>query len=122
MDATIDDLIIWASPTHWANVSGLMLRVLERLFGFLIKEQPKGTPLKRNAKDKKAILVTACSTARPFNWICNQSRSCISRMREICKWSGQETISTFVLPGTLMMKDIPEKYLKKAREIGRRIK
>jgi len=83
------DLIIWASPTHWANVSGLMLRVFERLFGFLIKEQPKGTPLKRNAKDKKAILVAACSTARPFNWIYNQSRSCISRMREICKWSGQ---------------------------------
>jgi len=43
-------------------------------------------------------------------------------MREICKWSGQEIVGTFVLPGTLAMKDIPEKYLKKAREIGRRIK
>ena len=118
----ISDLIIWASPTHWANVSGLMLKVFERLFGFLIKEQPKGIPLKRNAKGKKAILVTACSTARPFNWIYNQSRSCISRMREMCKWSGQEIVGTFVLPGTLTMKDIPEKYLKKAREKGRRIK
>ena len=115
-------LIIWASPTHWANVSGLMLRVFERLFGFLIKEQPKGTPLKRNAKGKKAILVTACSTARPFNWIYNQSRSCLCRMREICKWSGQEIVGTFVLPGTLTMKEIPDKYLIKAREIGRRIK
>ena len=118
----ISDLIIWASPTHWANVSDLMLRVFERLFGFLIKEQPKGIPLKRNAKGNKAILVTACSTARPFNWIYNQSRSCISLMREICKWSGQEIVGTFVLPGTLTMKDIPENYLKKAREIGRRIK
>lgn len=116
------DLIIWASPTHWANVSGLMLRVFERLFGFLIKEQPKGTPLKRNAKGKKAILVTACSTARPFNWIYNQSRSSFSRMREICKWSGIEIIDTFVLPGTLTMKEIPGRYLEKAREIGRRIK
>ena len=118
----ISDLIIWASPTHWANVSGLLLRVFERLFGFLIKEQPKRPPLKRNAKGKKAILVTACSTARPFNWIYNQSRSCISRMHEICKWSGQEISGTFVLPGSLTMKDIPEKYLKKAREVGRRIK
>lgn len=116
------DLIIWASPTHWANVSGLMLRVFERLFGFLIKEQPKGTPLKRNAKDKKAILVTACSTPWPFNWIFNQSRSCLGRMREICKYSGQEIVSTFVLPSTLIMKEIPDKYLIKAREIGRRIK
>jgi len=116
------DLIIWASPTHWANVSGLMLRVFERLFGFLIKEQPKGTPLKRNAKGKKAILATACSTPWPFNWIFNQSRSCLGRMREICKYSGQEIVSTFVLPGTLIMKEIPDKYLIKAREIGRRIK
>ena len=109
------DLIIWA--THWPNVSGLMLRVFKRLFGFLIKEQPKGTPLKRNAKEKKAIFVTACSTTRPFNWIYNQSRSCISRMREICRWSGQEIVGTFVLPGTLTMKDI-EKYHKKQERLG----
>jgi len=94
-----------------------MLRVFERLFGFLIKEQPKGTLLKRNAKDKKAILVTACSTAGPFNWIYNQSHSCISRMHEICKWSGQEIVGAFVLPGTLTMKDIPEKYLKKQERL-----
>lgn len=116
------DLIIWASPTHWANVSALMLRIWERLFGFLIKEQPKGTPLEQNAKGKKAILVTACSTARPFNWIYNQSRSCLGRMREVCKWSGQEIIDTFVLPATLTMKEVPEEYLKKARETGKRIK
>jgi hypothetical protein len=99
-----------------------MLRVFKQLFGFLIKEQPKGTPLKRNAKGKKAILVTACSTPWPFNWIFNQSRFCLGRMREICKYSGQEIVSTFVLPGTLIMKEIPDKYLIKAREIGRRIK
>lgn len=116
------DLIIWASPTHWANVSGLMLRVFERLFGFLIKEQPGGTPLKRNAKGKKAILVTACSTPWPFNWIFNQSRSCVSRMREICKYSGQEIVGTFVFPGTLTMKEIPDKFLTRARELGRRLK
>ena len=115
-------LIIWASPTHWANVSGLMLRVFERLFGFLVKDQPKGTPLKRNAKGKKAILVTACITPMPFNLIYNQSGSCLSRMREIFKSSGQEIISTFVLPGTLTMKEIPDRYLIKAREIGRKIK
>lgn len=116
------DLIIWASPTYWANVSSLMLRVVERLFGFFIKEQPMGFPIKQNAKGKKAIRVTACSTARPFNWIFNQSRSCLDRMREICKYSGQEIISTFVLPGTLTMKEIPERYLIKARNIGRKIK
>ncbi len=118
----VSDLIIWASPTHWANVSGLMLRVFERLFGYLIKERKGRTPVKKNAKGKKAILITSCSTARPFNWLYNQSRSCINRMREVCKWSGKKIVKTFVLPGTFDMNEIPKKYLMKARKIGKRIK
>ncbi|GAB6179883.1 flavodoxin family protein [Desulfotomaculum defluvii] len=115
------DLIIWGSPTHWANISGLLLRTFERLFGFFIEERPRGIPQKRQAHGKKAILVTTCSTPFPFNWIFSQSRSSINRMREICKYSGQEVIKTLVLPGTLGMKEIPETFLAVARKVGRKI-
>jgi multimeric flavodoxin WrbA len=115
------DIIIWASPTRWGNVSGLMLKVFERLFGFLIEEKPQGLPGKRSANGKKAILVTACSTPSPFNWLFNQSRSCFRRMREITKYSGQKIIGTFVLSGTFQMGDIPESRLRKARELGYRL-
>jgi multimeric flavodoxin WrbA len=112
------DVIIWASPVRWGNISGYLLKVIERLFGFLIKEQKNGFPLKKNAKGKKAILVTSCSTSSPFDYIFNQSRSCLNRMKEMTIYSGQKIIKTFVLPGTFGMKEIPDKFIKKARRIG----
>ncbi|MFH0972816.1 MAG: flavodoxin family protein [Patescibacteria group bacterium] len=117
------DLIIWASPTHWTNVSAYMQRVFERLCGFFIEPMPRRFPLKRNAKGKKAILVTSCFAPWPINWIFNISRSCINRMRAVCKFSGQKVINTFVLSGTtLTMKEISEKHLTEARNIGKQIK
>ncbi len=112
------DLIIWASPTHWANVSAIMLRAFERLFGFLIEVKESGMPLRRSARGKEAVLVTACSTPSPINWLFNQSRACLARMKEVCKSSGQDVIATFALPGTLGMGEIPGKYLRRAREFG----
>jgi len=116
------DVIIWASPTHWANVSAMMLRLFERLFGFLIREKVRGFPIALNANGKKAILVTACSTIWPMNWLFNQSRACFSRMREMCRYSGQKIIATLVVSGTITKKQVPQKYLKKARTIGHNIK
>lgn len=113
------DLIIWASPTHWGNISAYMLRMFERLFGFLIMEKEVfSAPLARNAKGKKAVLVTSCSTPSPFDWIFNQSRATFDRMREMCRYSGQKIVKTFVLPGTIKMKEIPETHLKKALLVG----
>lgn len=118
------DLIIWASPTHWGNVSACMLRTFERLFGFLIREKEKlAPPEARQAKGKKALLVTSCTTPYPFDWLLNQSRACFDRIREMCHYSGQRIVKTFVLPGTIRMdvNRIPEVYLKKAKNLGLRL-
>lgn len=112
------DVIIWGSPTHWGNVSALSLRAFERLFGFFIEEMPRGFPRKRQVNNKRAVLVTSCSTAYPFNWLFNQSRSTLNRMGEVCKYSGQKVVAKLVLPGTLGMKNIPARAMKKAHQIG----
>ncbi|MBP2653450.1 MAG: iron-sulfur protein [Firmicutes bacterium] len=115
------DMLILATPTHWGNMSGLMLSVFERLFGFLLEERQSGFPKARNAAGKKAILVTACSTPWPFSWIFNQSRSCFGRLYEICKYSGIKICGTFVLAGTAKMDEIPNKYLHKACKLGTKL-
>ena len=51
-----NDIIIWATPTRFGNVSGYMLKVFERLFGFLIKERKKGIPLKKKQMAKNLFL------------------------------------------------------------------
>jgi multimeric flavodoxin WrbA len=113
------DLLVLASPVHWGNMSGIMLRTMERLFGFLIEEQPRGAPKARAAKGKQAVLVAACSTAWPLNWVFNQSRAVFSRFREICRYSKIKITHKFVLPGTISMDDIPQKEREKARKLGR---
>ncbi len=117
-----NEVIIFATPTHWGNISGIMLRTIERLFGFLIEEKSLGFPVPKAAKGKRAILVTACSTSWPFNWMFNQSRACFGRLKEVCRYSGIKIIKTFTLPGTTRMKEIPQKYLVRAFLLGTKIK
>jgi len=88
------NLLVFGTPTHWGNMSGLMLSFFERLFGFFIQEQEKGVPKKRAANGKKVMIITACSTPFPFNIFFNQSRACISRLREICRYSGIKIVGT----------------------------
>lgn len=115
------DVIVFACPTHWGNVSGHLLRMFERLFGFLIREQRYGFPIAQAAKGKKAIIITSCSTRWPFNFIFNQTKSVVSRIREVCRYSGIDIIKIFVCPGTFGQSDISVRYLERARKIGRRL-
>jgi len=113
------EFLIFSTPTRWGNISALMLKCFERLFGFLIQEVRQGFPKKMNANGKKAILVTSCSTPFPFNIIFNQSSACFSRLKEICNYSGIKVIKTIVLPGTLEMQEVPQKYFEKAEKVGK---
>lgn len=116
------DLMVLATPTHWGNISGFLLRMFERLFGFLIRERYYRVPVALQAKGKQAIVVTACSTPWPFHWIFNQTRAVISRLREIGRYSGIRIVKTLVFPGTFGRTDIPQRYLERARQIGRNLR
>jgi multimeric flavodoxin WrbA len=116
------DVLVLASPVHWGNMSAIMLRTMERLFGFLIEERPRGAPRARAGKGKRAVLVTACSTPWPLNWVFNQSRAVFGRFGEICRYSEIDVVGKYVLPGTIAMDDIPEKQLRKARRLGRSLR
>lgn len=112
------DVLILGSPTHWGNIASPMLVMFERLFGFLIRERPNRFPLKMRARGKRVILISACSTDFPFNWIFNQTRAVFSRFHEICRYSGMRIIGRIALPGTITMSDVPKRYLDKAYRAG----
>ena len=115
------DVLVFASPTHWGNLSSVLLKVFERLVGFVIRQNGNKPPIAFHAKGKKAVLITACSTPRPLNWIFNQSRSAISRMNEFCRYSGIKVIKKIVLPGTRRLSDIPNKIKEQSRKILRSV-
>ena len=115
------DLLVFASPVHWGNMSAIMLRTIERLFGFLIKEKIYGFPIAQQSKGKNAILVTACSTNWPFNYIFNQSRALFSRFHEVLKYSDIKVLKKYVLAGTNKKKEPTEADLKRARKIAQSV-
>jgi multimeric flavodoxin WrbA len=116
------DVIVLASPVHWGNMSGIMLRTLERLFGFMIQEQKLGAPKKRRAKGKRAVLITSCSTPWPLNWVFNQTRAVFSRFKEVCRYSGLEIVDKVAAPGMFHSRDLSDKVRTRARKAGRRLR
>lgn len=112
------DVMIIGTPTHWGNMSAILLRTFERLFGFLIRERPRKFPIARNAKGKRAIIIASCSTAWPFNYIFNQTRAVFGRLNEICKYSGIEIARKVVVSGTITKRCASEKDKLKAYRIG----
>ena len=118
------DILVLATPTHWANMSSLMLNFFERLFGFFIKERRQGPPLKRLKKGKKAFIITSCSTPFPFNVFFNQSSSTIKRVKEVCRYSGIKVLNTHSITDAYnkgMERDL-KKISKKLKYILRREK
>lgn len=111
------DLIIFATPTHWANVSASLLRVFERLSGFLIGPA-RGFPKARAAKGKRAMILLTCGTPWPWSQLFGQTGGAIRSIREVCKYSGIRIVRKLIVPGTNGMDGVAEKLLQKARAIG----
>lgn len=103
------DLIIVGTPTYWANMSGGLKNLFDRLVPVFMGETPRGIPVKK-LTGKRAIVVTACTTPFPFNVIFGQSRGSLRAVREVLLSGGIKT-SSVVIPGTKRMEYIPEKYI-----------
>lgn len=112
------DLIVFATPTHWANVSVHLLRLFERLSGFLMGKTKRGYPFARNAKGKRAIVFVTCATSWPWSVLFGESEGCIGRIREVCKYSGIKIVRKLVVPGTDHMDGILDKCVRRARHLG----
>lgn len=103
------DLIIVGTPTYWANMSGGLKNLFDRLVPVFMGETPRGIPVKK-LKGKRAIVITTCTTPFPFNVIFGQSRGAVRAVRQVMSSAGVKT-SSIAIPGTKRMKNIPEKYV-----------
>jgi len=82
-------------------------------------EKPNGFPIARQ-KGKPAVIVTACTTPWPFNFIAAESRGAAKAVREVLHYGGYKILDKIVKPGTKNQPQIPEKLLYKANALGRR--
>ncbi|MBI9053260.1 MAG: flavodoxin family protein [Bacteroidales bacterium] len=115
----VDNLII-GTPTYWGNMSAQLKMLLERVVPVFMGESAKGIPIPKQ-KGKKAIIVTACTTPYPFNFILAESRGAVNSVKEILKYGGYKIIGKLVKPGSKNNSKINSRLINKAHKLGSKI-
>ncbi len=111
------DALIVGTPTHWGNMSAGLKTLFDRIVPALMGEKPNGIPVPRH-KGKKAVIITACTTPWPFNFILPESRGAVRAVREVLHYAGFRITGKIVKPGTRMRPGIGPRLLSKAFRSG----
>ena len=114
------DALVIGTPTHWGNMSSGLKILLDRLVPTLMGEKENGLPLPRH-KGKPAVLVTACTTPWPFNFIAAESRGAFRAVGEVLHYSGFKTVAKIAVPGTKNRNSLKARIENKALKVGRRL-
>lgn len=114
------DRLIIGTPTYWGNMSAQLKMLLERNVPVFMGESKNGIPTPKQ-KGKKAVIVTACTTPYPFNFILPESRGALRSVREVLNYGGYKVQGTLSKPGTKKSKTIKAKEIKKAQKLGSRL-
>lgn len=94
------DLTIAASPTYFANVSGVMKNLFDRLVGAVMDDNNSSIPKPKLSSKHEYILMTTCNTPWPFDRIAGQSTGCIKAMKEVFNISGMKYRGKVIFAGT----------------------
>ncbi|MDI6796989.1 MAG: flavodoxin family protein [Desulfatibacillaceae bacterium] len=114
--AACEGLVV-GTPTHWGNMSAQLKLLFDRTVPVFMGEKPNGFPIPRQ-KGKPALIVTACTTPWPFNFIAAESRGAIHAVREVLHYGGLKIKGKLALPGTKSMDAIPGRFLDRAYKMG----
>ena len=93
------DVIAVASPVWWGNMPGHLKSLFDRNVFRFMGESKYGIPVPL-LKGKKGIILTACTTPFPFNWLCGQTGGLKKNINEIFKSSGIKLVKVISKPGT----------------------
>jgi multimeric flavodoxin WrbA len=112
------DVLVVAAPVYWGNIPGTLKTLFDRLVYVLMGETRVGIPIPKH-KGKSAYVITSCTTPFPFNVLCGQSTGVFKALKEILGTAGFKIRGKMAIPGTRKMQGLPERYGRKAREMGR---
>ena len=114
------DALVIGTPTHWGNMCAPLKLLFDRNVPVFMGESPRGIPVPRQ-KGKRAVVVTACTTPWPFNFILPESRGAIRAVKEVLHYGGYKTVGTVTKPGTKKSKEISSSLKSKAGRLGRKL-
>jgi multimeric flavodoxin WrbA len=114
------DALIIGTPTHWGNICAPLKLLFDRNVPVFMGESPRGMPEPRQ-KGTRAVIVTACTTPWPFNFILPESRDAIRAVKEVLHYGGYTLVGTITKPGTKKSKVISSSLMEKAERLGEKL-
>ncbi|MFO7667216.1 MAG: flavodoxin family protein [Desulfobacterales bacterium] len=114
------DALVIGTPTHWGNMCAPLKLLFDRNVPIFMGESPSGMPVPRQ-KGKRAVVVTACTTPWPFNFILPESRGAIRAVKEVLHYGGYKTVGTITKPGTKKSKEISPSLTTRAKRLGNKL-
>jgi hypothetical protein len=111
--------LIVGTPTHWGNMSAQLKVLFDRIVPALMGERSNGIPIPRH-KGKPAVIVTACTTPWPFNFLFDQSSGAICAVKAVLDYGGYKILGKLVKPGTRQRPEISARLLAEAKKIGKK--
>lgn len=114
------DALVIGTPTHWGNMCTPLKLLFDRNVPVFMGESPSGIPVPRQ-KGKRAVVVTACTTPWPFNFILPESRGAIRAVGEVLHYGGYRTVGTITRPGTKKSEGISSSLTARAKRLGNKL-
>ena len=112
--------LVIGTPTHWGNMCAPLKLLFDRNVPVFMGESPGGMPVPRQ-KGKRAVVVTACTTPWPLNFILPESRGAIRAIKEVLHYGGYKVVGTITKPGTKKSQEISSSLTTRARRLGKQL-
>ena len=114
------DALVVGTPTYWGNMSAPLKLLFDRTVPVFMGESTRGMPLPRQ-KGKRAMVVTACTTPWPFNFLLPESRGALRAVREVLHYGGYRILGTLTKPGTKKSSGVQPSLAARARRMGMKL-
>ena len=113
------DVLVVGTPTYWGNMTGPLKILFDRNVTTI--EYINGGLPKPNHKGKRAIVVTTSAAPWPYNLISSQSGGAVRSLKTILKSGGFKIIGVVNMPNSKKRPGVPERFIKMALSLGRKI-
>ena len=114
------DALVVGSPCYWGNMTGQLKMLFDRWVYGMMDHSERGYPIPL-LKGKKAVIVTTCSTAWPFNILFKQSAGTVRALKEVLCWSGFKIAGVLQKGGTLKNKELTSREIAKCRSFANKL-
>ena len=114
------DALVVGTPTHWGNMCAPLKLLFDRNVPVFMGKSDRGRPVPRQ-KGKRALIVTACDTPWPFDFLLAESRGAVRAVRHVLRAGGYRIIGSVARSGRRRSEDLPARLSAKAQRLGGRL-